>query len=443
MRFVGALPLVLCTWLIGCVAHTPDQKTAVTEQLAQGLASQNELGHAIFGHPDVASAAAQYVAAQANAAEVGAAKRTLVNATGTAGVSSEIDKGRAPETEPAVTVGLNASRILADGGRLAARQAEVDTDVAIAGARLGLATNDVLVRLSNAIVTQNSAEKTIALIKRALGKYNQHAGQIDAAEAAGVLTNAEVLQIRLAHNNIENRLLDAELVAAQANVDITEVFFSAQNAARAQTLARAVFAKRIASTPPDTASFRIKAADLGVTRSRAAKQSAQVSTKPQTRMVAALNAPADTNGGMSGFVGVRIDLTIADGGASARRAEALEASAEAGTKSALALRAQIHAQDARSAQTQSITTQQRSLLQQRLALSRKRLGETEQLLLAGRANVATMAQETLAASETEVSLVELDQRLALARIARFGARGAGCALFDLCDGLRMQIGVVE
>jgi hypothetical protein len=221
------------------------------------------------------------------------------------------------------------------------------------------------------------------------------------------------------------------------------VLFSAQDPARAQALARASLAKRIESSPPDVASYRIKAVDLGVTRSLAARQSAQVSTKPQSRLIAALNAPADTAGGMTGFFGVRIDLTIADGGAAARRADALAASAEAGNQSAQALRAQIHAQDARSAQTQTIAAQQRGLLQQRLALSRKRLAETEQLLLAGRANVATMAQEVLAASETEVSLAELSHRLSLARIARFGARGAGCALFDLCDGLQMQIGAVQ
>lgn len=415
------------------IACAPSDEFAQTATDVQTMPVVSNLTQSVLSHPNVITAKADYDASQLAVGAVAAGGRVQLGANVMAGRSKQNLSSALVTQEDVATAEVNASLLLSDGGQLAAQMAVARADGERAGVQLGLVVDQVLAELAMARVAKTGAEAKIKVIQNGLARYEKYGAQIDAAFGAGILTNAEYAQVRLAQNEAQSQLLQAQSTQVDADVTIALALMASQDQRAAQAELDKFLSKNIAKMPTDQVSFALMAERLGILHSAAALRVAQLANRPRTQLVAAVSAPSDDMGGVTGFAGVRIAFSIYDGGAAQHRAKAQARRVDAAQAREQSLNAAIAAQDQRSQAAIQNAVKMRALLQERLEFSRARLRENEGLLMAGRADIVDLAQTSLAIFEAELALANLDSEMQMARLARYSVRGAFCDLFEMCN----------
>ncbi|MGB1235721.1 MAG: TolC family protein, partial [Planktomarina sp.] len=398
---------------------------AVTFAAGKGAFERNILAH----HP--LQAARKTAQAQAFAVtELRAGRATQIGLSGTAGVAAGDDQDGA---KTALSVTASASRLLADGGRL---QAQIDAALIAqdqAVLEYALQGNTFLTDLLNAVVTIRSANATISTIDRNLAQYRKREPQINAAARQGILTNSDLIEIRTVKSQIETQRLESVLALKTAQTQL-QSFLSAS----AQRTLTARFARASNASLKRAPNFVAQAQGLGADQFGAKARTAALANKSTLQTVAQVTLPAADETGIDVFAGVQWNWTVSDGGARAAAARRLELQREAAelVQENTVRTTKLAGQSLRVAR--QIGDDRRQALQDRIALSKSRLAEFETLLRAGRADVASIARELLAGAEAEIGLTALASELSLQQISTFSAKGAACALVQMCDVFELR-----
>lgn len=384
----------------------------------------------ILTDPDVASARNRAAADTFAVDEARAARAFQVTANGNIGGRFNSDE----TTDPVVTANLQAVRVIDDGGRIdsAIILADLQAEQSIIDFAL---TGDAYVqRLLTRIISRNAAQQTMRLIDANLARYEARRPLLDAAVANGVMTNADVLEIDALRNDIQTTRLDAEITLIDDDLAL-ENDLAGFDVAQVTALMLQRFEAR--QTLPLTAApaparaqamLRQQALQAGLLQEIA-------STRPETNFRTSLSVPIDETGGVSAFVGIDMSFVLADGGASAARQAAIAQREQAANLDRTALDRQIAtAQDALRAKRQA-TARQRDLINRRLRISRDRLTEMEQLLRAGRSDIADIGREILSGAQAQIDLVEREADLQRQTVQTFALQGAACHLVAACDAL--------
>lgn len=414
--------------LQGCTPPSGPDARALA-QLAP--TAQRPLDLALWSMPELSALRYEYIAATEAPAIAAAGRKGSLDARVGAGASAG---GRSDPTA-AGQLSLTYAQVLADGGRTSAAVDEAELQVEIARLTYLLTANDILSGLAYALIDEENARLQLAALRRNQSAYRERQRQLELAARAGALTNSDLLQIETAING-----LDAQIAGAQAQHRAAQqLIASATRGWSADAVAglRSGFARRNASRVLAQPNWRARGLELGQARAAARLRSVLIAGKPVTALKVQATAPDGNSFTPRLSLGVTVDIPLYDAGVRAARARAAAARSQART-------ADLQAQARQSALAQATYRQaiqdmarQERLLNTRLRLGRAQIKGTEDLLRAGRADITGLVTQIVSVVDSELAVIALRARQKRALVDLAQARGASCALFQACSGLRL------
>ena len=396
----------------------------IAENTPYFKSSRNAFEQQILAQPQLAAARKTTQARALAIVELDAARAVQLGVSGNAGFTDDSDPSG---PAPLVSVSATATKLLSDGGRLDAQKQVAEIAIAQARLEYALQGNQFIGQVLDALVTRNTARATIAVIDKNLAAYAQRAPQINAAATQGVLTNSDLIEIRSVKSKIESQRLEARLAQRTAQSQLAQLLTPA-----ARKTLQTRFSRATGRNPKGAPNFQAEALRLGGVSLAAQAEAAALRTTSDVSAITRLTMPATDSANAGVFVGLSWSWSVLDGGASDATARRLQLERESAD---LARKDVIQGGDLAAqglAIAQATAGERRALLRDRIALSKSRLQELETLLRAGRADVASIARELLAGAEAEVQLATLSAEVAQQQIDAFSARGATCALVDMC-----------
>lgn len=423
MRFLILLSLV---GLTACM--TPGEPEIQRSDLF--VQSDGALNQALWARPELTSLRWEYVAALKQADIIDAQNRTQITGGGQAGVTAQ------DETELGAQANLTLSKVLNDSGRSDAAKAEALLQLEAMQVSYALTADQLLSTVARLLIQRDQAAKTIAIIDKNLAQYETREAQIDQAAGLGILSNAEMLNIRTALTDIRSSRLSA--VAMLRSTETQLQLTMKQNASALHQAKRSFSGAHLGMTK-GMPRWREVGSELSVKLSDAQLMSVLLSNKPTTSLRAQVSSPLDQNDDAQLFFGVQYNFNIFDGGQMKARAAAARATSNARHSDVETLRDQIKLAREQLRLSTEATQAQRRLLEQRRALTSQRIGELEQLLVAGRADIVTLSREILSKADTEIALVSSTAQRKSALVDYAQAVGGTCALFKVCDGLHLRL----
>ena len=395
--------------------------------LVQIEAPDGALANALWQRPSLTALRWEYQSALANFAATKAATGWQSGGAITAGGYAAGGSAQA-----AGTATLNAERVMADGGRNAAAQAEALLTANLTRNNYALAVDDILFQFAVAILQHQQATHTVQIVGQQLSEYRAREAQISQAAAIGVLTNSDLLTIQSGLTEIETVRASAQTQLRLAELQLSQLLPDPRG--RADAIAR--FERWSGQVPARLPNWRLAAADASVSLAEARLQSAKVANAPTLsasgRLESPLGDPAATL-----FAGVRYQFTLSDGGLS----QSNTAAAQAGWEAQRANRESLALELTTARRTLDVQLSgraaQEALLQERLAQSAERVDGLEKLMIAGRSDVAALSREILAQAQTRIALVNLQAQSQQDVLSFVRLHGATCALFSVCDQIEL------
>lgn len=397
------------------------------------LAYDNNLELVIGTHPALESALGAVAASRAQIGEADAARMPQL------GVGVDVGWDAARVINPIVTgapvamANMTLTQLVADGGQQRANRDRVEVEHLRARMEFALTGDQLMQELISAYRQRQSAARTLQIIDKHMGEYRERRPQIDAAAARGMMTNSDVIEIDAVVNQIQAKRVDAQLAADAAQATILAILGEGAEAKAAERELAAYLGKSDRADPTSAPGYRALAIASDMDHLLALENIATVSTRPSTSVQAQLRTPLYNPAGVQGYVGVNISWSLFDGGAAKARAESLAAQRQATARTADALEREIAAADRAYQAVRARAGRKRDLLRERIRLSAQRIEEMQKMLVAGQADVSSIAQEIIAGAEAELGLVALDDEVRAAQMASFAVRGGVCAMIDACN----------
>ena len=154
--------------------------------------------------------------------------------------------------------------------------------------------------------------------------------------------------------------------------------------------------------------------------------------KPVSKLTSSITSPQAKDKGKTLFAGVTLEFPIRDGGKTKRELEILNQQKESISIAKEALLKKVKIAKDNWASFGSFYMDERTLLTDRITISKNRLKELEILQTQGRANSGIYIKEVLKLATTEIELEELDARQLLNSVDTMDASVSVCSLLRIC-----------
>lgn len=389
------------------------------------------LEQVIWDRPELRGARADFLAAASRIDDSELNFAPSVSGSAQAGVTDDGDTS----AQAAGVLSLNYSQVLNDFGRSDIQRDQAETELEAKQVAYALVADDLYITLARAQIERVAAAEKIGVIDRQLARFREREAQIQQAAALGVMTNADLLEIRSAENQIAQTLSLARSQRDVAQSVITQTL--GHSDAAASQVGRAV-ARLMQVDLSRLPQWRRARAELLLDQSDKTVQAILASTRPRTSLQGQVTRPLDPNEPAELFVGVRWDFSIYDGGRAAQEAQSQRIASQGLAEQVSAIETNTRTARAQLQVTLRGLRAQRAALRDQITLSQERIDLFEQLLVAGRSDVSKIASEILAQADAELAMIDVTMQSRLAIVGYAQTVGGTCAVFDACSSFHLR-----
>ena len=396
--------------------------------------SSSSLISALLGFPSVSRAIVASKAARARIAVAQSDKELIVDGNGSSGIKSDTDDG----SEGALVVGVSTTKLLYDNGR-------TDLSIRLSGllaAKAVLQSQIVMDRelqkVLEAYASLETAQEVDSIIEHYIGLFNEREDLVKSAVKVGVLSNSDYLELQSLKNETLSEQAQAVLRAGNSETYLRTSLKDYLDAANVEIKAQYIDTKILPSLSVENAVSK-QILELENRQIRTQIEIQELAKTLTTNWQTSVSSPKSRGAGSTLFAGISMTMPIKDGGKSEAQIEALNEELSANKLQLSDLSQQIELAEQGLANFVKYYERQKTLLEQRKAISDERIIELELKLKTGRVDVSVLAKEFLASANTEIALERLNYEYTTEILSALSVTAETCNLVNVCKALNLGL----
>ena len=387
---------------------------------------KSDIAEAVFAIPSVRQKIQDIRVASSKIELVSAEGNTQVFASGSVGVLDEYNT----ESRGLGFGSLRADRVLTDNNRISdsIKLAAIERDEKVNSVKIEI--NRKLREIVTADANNKKAKATLAILSKYLKQYEGKVELVRKAVAIGAISNSDLLEIEGIRSEALSKQAKAKLVNLQTDATLKAILGNRYSSSLKE------LEKIVISYDPQDLKLKdnLEYKNLLLQEKRLSTEISmkKQNLKPVSKLTSSITSPQAKDKGKTLFAGVTLEFPIRDGGKTKRELEILNQQKESIPIAKEALLKKVKIAKDNWASFGSFYMDERTLLTDRIKISKNRLKELEILQTQGRANSGIYIKEVLKLATTEIELEELETQQLLNSVDTLDASVSVCSLLRIC-----------